>query len=378
MYRICISIIKFTINFENCCLNIAKHLLWNGKKVRKEKKICVYKLGNIGDLICAIPALYKIREKYPNSIITVLNCPGKKGNIGADIVLTCLDWIDEIKIYNSEDIRGIKNILSFLKSFKLESFDYLIQLPAEKTTFFTQIRNMLFFKLTNVECAEGFYVSTIKLFKKQQLLYLKNKCEVERLIDGLPFETNRNVDFKITILDEDKIYVEHKLYKYNILTEDNIMMISPFAKASCNIWENNRFKEIADRWTANGGVVIVIGGEKEIGDRFCNYENTKIINLCGVFTLNQSMYLLTKAKFLLTLDTGTAHMAAAMGVPMITIMSSCYFEEKWKAYGRNKIFRKNLGCSPCLKKTCKYGDNRCINSITVDDVWYYIEKVYLK
>jgi len=89
------------------------------------------------------------------------------------------------------------------------------------------------------------------------------------------------------------------------------------------------------------------------------------------------MFLLTKSIFLLTIDTGTAHMASVVNTNCITLSSAYYFRNKWSAYGdKNKVFRKDLDCSPCLKKECMFGDNRCMSAITVDEVWGYINEKY--
>jgi heptosyltransferase-2 len=63
------------------------------------------------------------------------------------------------------------------------------------------------------------------------------------------------------------------------------------------------------------------------------------------------------------------HVAAAFNVPTVTIFGPTRYKEtnQWmneKGY----IVRKEMECSPCMKRVCPLGHHECMKTITADDV----------
>lgn len=375
-----IKLVRFILFSQNSILNIFKKLFWY-KRESNYSNICIYRISNIGDTICSIPAMLKIKQQYPKAKITLLTCPGNKGALGAKEILTNEPWLDEILVYYTDDLKGIKNIISFIKKMRLKQFDYFLQLPTEKTGFILQLRNLFFAKTLGIKCADGFYVSTINIFPREQFNYCIFLNEVERLVNNLPFSSSYPTSFNISISEDDKNIVKNCLNKDDIKLTDKIMAISFSGKGTAKKWTVHNFNEIARRWIENGGKVIVIGSinDSEEGELIINnLPKDNCFNYCGLFSIKESMYLLKRITFLLTIDTGTAHMAAAVGTRSVTIFSSCYYPYKWFAYGNNNtIITHAMECSPCLKKECKYGEALCMESISANKVWNHIEKIIL-
>ena len=90
----------------------------------------------------------------------------------------------------------------------------------------------------------------------------------------------------------------------------------------------------------------------------------------GKLSLKQTASLIKDAKILISPDSGSAHLAAALGIKTITLFGPTDIN-RWKPYGpKNKhiIIKKNINCSPCgLLYNCKF-DNKCMQKIEVEDV----------
>ena len=55
----------FTIvakSFLNGILNLIRCIFWSYRKSDHPKKVCVHRVGQIGDLICALPAMANVRQ----------------------------------------------------------------------------------------------------------------------------------------------------------------------------------------------------------------------------------------------------------------------------------------------------------------------------
>ena len=87
------------LNMQNFVLHILKFMIYaRNSRAFSPKHICVYRIGNIGDLLCTVPALWQIRSKYPEAKITLLSSPGKKGAISARAVLQGFSFVLGISV----------------------------------------------------------------------------------------------------------------------------------------------------------------------------------------------------------------------------------------------------------------------------------------
>jgi len=69
--KIQILLVNFWIKWLSFWLKIFNNILFF-RKINNPRNILIYKIGNIGDIICAIPSFIAIRRFYPESKITLL------------------------------------------------------------------------------------------------------------------------------------------------------------------------------------------------------------------------------------------------------------------------------------------------------------------
>lgn len=103
-----------------------------------------------------------------------------------------------------------------------------------------------------------------------------------------------------------------------------------------------------------------------------------VLNLAGKLTLEQSAVVLSKAKILLSNDSGLTHIAEAVGVPVAVLFGptvEAFGFAPWRTESRAHSAR--LGCRPCSrhgKKTCRFGDQLCFYSIDTRAVARHLAK----
>jgi ADP-heptose:LPS heptosyltransferase len=92
-----------------------------------------------------------------------------------------------------------------------------------------------------------------------------------------------------------------------------------------------------------------------------------VMNLAGKLTLAQTTAVLTAVRGLVCNDSGLAHIAEAVGTPVVVL-----FGPTIESFGfsprdpRSRAFSSNLGCRPCSKhgqSSCRYGDKLCFLAI---------------
>lgn len=364
----------------NLILHVLTVFLWLKGLRNNPKKICIFRIGNIGDIICAIPAMIAIRKAYPDSHITLLTSPGKEGMTDAKELLEGAWYIDRLLVYYSHDIDSIAKIFQFGKRLRAESFDLWIVLPVELWNLKIVLRNMVFAKLCGVRKAAGFTLSTIKFWTREQSNLYKFDNEVERLIKvlksyNLPIEDE--VVYDLPLSPEVKKSAEEILSLHKISGE-NLFGFVPGAKYQINQWPLDYFVEVG-RYIINKypvSKIIILGGADDIekGEYLKSRLNndSAVINLAGKTSLLELAYLLKYFKLVVSNNTGPMHMAALGGAKVIGIFSSAELYGKWFPYGNNsRAIMNSFECEGCYYKCSN--DKRCIKAIKPESVKRDIE-----
>jgi len=70
------------------------------------------------------------------------------------------------------------------------------------------------------------------------------------------------------------------------------------------------------------------------------------------------------------------HLAAAYQVPTISIFGPTRYKEtsQWMNE-KSVLIRKDLECSPCMKRVCPLGHHECMKLITASDVLQKIKEI---
>jgi heptosyltransferase-2 len=141
-----------------------------------------------------------------------------------------------------------------------------------------------------------------------------------------------------------------------------------YGLAKC--WHPERFGELGRRifneWNAS---ILLFGKEEEqpIAREILQHLKGRGINLAGKTNLLQLAALLECCQLLVTNDTGTMHVATAVGTPVVALFGSTdpLITGPWG--DGHVVIRKDVPCGPCLKRICPT-DHRCMELITVDEV----------
>ena len=342
------------------------------------RRICVYRIGNVGDLLCTIPALWQIRHKYPMAKITLLSSPGKRGGISAESVLSGIKCLDDIQLYYNDEVKDWKGCSNLRRRLQKMEFDYLIQIPPMGARLLRQIRNLVFFRLVGFKVADGFYTTKLDSFMRTQMLNDHAMREAVRCVKQLPFANDGKIEFVFDATLAEKEKVRRVLQDKGVLSERPLLAISFAGKDPAKKWPHENFSDLAGRWIRKRhGVVAIIGGRAEKSEAeiilqgISDKERSAAVNLCGEFSICESLSFLSDCDVLVSIDTGTAHMSSITGTPCIDLCSAYNLPNYWFAYGENvKIIRKDLPCAPCGRSSCpraEYGV--CMQAITVDEVW---------
>ncbi len=346
-------------------------------------RILIYRIGNLGDTVCAIPAMVAIRQRFPYATILLLTNKETMGNPDAEEVLKGNDFIDEIITYDPAKLKNIGYLKEFIKKFRLLQIDLFVYLSLSESTHMRLIRDWVFFSLLGCKRRVGFKLP--KLIDTRRVKGIEIPIfpqEVDRLMSlliPLGVDTS-NIDFRLPIKDDDKRNVDILWNEYNLKDKNPIIVICPGAKFPAKQWDVQRFAEVISvlREMFNAKIILIGGhGDKKTAEEIIKKTRNSIVNLTGTTTYMESAEILGRCDLLISNDCGPVHLAAAVGTPVVGIYSSRSYPGLWHPWGKIHTILRNdtLPCRFCFRIECE--TKECINSITPEQVVVACRK-YLK
>jgi ADP-heptose:LPS heptosyltransferase len=153
---------------------------------------------------------------------------------------------------------------------------------------------------------------------------------------------------------------------------DNLIGFGPGSKWPSKIWPEERFASLGQRLMAEKDVFpIVFGGreERELGQRLVDKWG-RGGNAAGRLSVRQTAAALKRCRLYVGNDTGTMHLAAAVGTSCVVVMPALDWPGHWYPYGAgHAVLRRRVPCEGCLLRECKKEGMRCLKEISVADVY---------
>ena len=130
--------------------------------------------------------------------------------------------------------------------------------------------------------------------------------------------------------------------------------------------------------------IVLIGGPEDVeeGRQIAEQDDIKIYNSCGKFSINASADIVSKAKLVISHDTGLQYIAAAFNKRILAIWGGTSPSLQVEPfYGSSQLplhtnYVLNLGCQPCSNygtRTCPRGHFKCMKHQNIDDMVSKVE-----
>jgi ADP-heptose:LPS heptosyltransferase len=279
------------------------------------QKIAIFRALQLGDMLCAIPAIRALRSVYPDAHITLL------GLAWEESLLTrfpgYFDAFIEFPGYPGlpEQEPDLKRFPAFLNAMQQEQFDLVLQMQGNGSI----VNPML--ALFNGRYTAGYwrredYCPDPALF----LEYPEHVNEIERhllLMNhlGIPSQ-GKELEFPISAQDKDEFEQLHLP-----LTPGEYICIHPGSRGSWRQWPTELFASLADHFASLGWQIVLTGTKQEIPltMEVASKMQYTAINAAGITKLGSLAVMIKHARALFSNCTGVSHIAAALQTPSIVI-----------------------------------------------------------
>jgi ADP-heptose:LPS heptosyltransferase len=351
--------------------------------------VLIFQIGSLGDTIVTIPALRAVRRHFGDAAeLTLLHSINEGIPVIPADVLAGSALVD--KFIGYPFVRGdrVRQLLVTAKLWwrlRRACYDWVVSLaPAERPAASLQ-RDQLFFRQCGIKRQAGFQPFPETEFHARDA-------------DGRPVTVSSEAIYRLRRLERDGIAVVPELdFAAPLLTappdelekalswlasgrkypDRPLVAICPGSQMPAKEWPLDRFVEIGRRLLElERFELVVVGGpaEQAMGDLLLSEWGTGL-NAAGKFSVLGSGALLSLCEFMFGLDTGTTHLAAALGTPSLTLYSERANPGQWEPMGRNQVVLCHpVPCSGCRERVCPVAEHPCMTGISVATAWSKLEE----
>lgn len=286
------------------------------------RNILVIDFGQLGDVVMSLPSLRAIRARFPYAKITVaVGKPGKELLSLSSYANEILE-VDRVSLRDGPTLISIGRIAKFVAQVRKQKFDFVIDLHSYYETnvlgFLSGAPQRLYSRRENRS------LDFLGNFKPQPARERPSAHLVDRYLDLLKPLGIENAP-RTPVLktsNADDLAVEAMLKKQKAQSGQLLAGIFPGAGNVSRVWPLQKFAAVADHLIRNDRVrVIVFAGPEE---RALVPQMRPVFPAGTIFFDRLTIPQLASAQARLTLfisnDTGPAHIAAAVGTPVVVIM----------------------------------------------------------
>jgi len=342
--------------------------------MKQHERILVVRTDRIGDVVLATPLIRELRQTFPKAFIAAMVQPYTKdvlvNNPHLDEII-----LDEVEQYSISS--GFWKQVKKLKSYKFDTA--LLLLPTERLAwmlFFADIRTRISVGLKPYEALT--FMKTVSRHKYNPLRHEADYCmDLGRRI-GV---TSSNLRTEIFLTDFEKEIARDKMRRLGVNYAMVAVGIHPSNGHSAPNWKVERYVELAEQLLEFENVqIITTGSSKDIHltDYFEEINSGRIINLIGKTSLRELIAVISQYDVLISSSTGPMHIAAALGVPTISMfcpLTACS-PRLWGPLGNASkiIFPREDYCSfRCLgdPHICDFEDGISVKQV-VEALKYFL------
>lgn len=339
---------------------------------RQARNILAVRLDNLGDLLMTTPALRAIRESVPQARITLL------GSRSGARAARHLPDIDAAIAYDAPWVKGglvraIANDRHIMRSLARRHFDAAIIF-----TVYTQsaLPAALLLRLAGIplrlaHARENPY-DLLTDWVSDPEPHHRVRHEVLRQLDlvahvGFRAGSDR-LAFRYQPLDRAR--AARKLRALGIDIAQPFILVHPGASAPSRRYPADRFGEAAQQLAERPGVPIVFTGgaqESHLIEQARARMRRPGASLAGALALGELGALIDAASVVVTNNTGPAHIAAALGTPLVDLYALTNPQHTpWRVLSR--VLNHDVPCRNCTKSVCPEGHHLCLRGVSAHSV----------
>ncbi|MDB5029739.1 glycosyltransferase family 9 protein [Mucilaginibacter sp.] len=320
-------------------------------------KILVIRFSSMGDIIYTTPVVRCLKKQLAGAEVHFITKPAFK------YIYDNNPYVDKLLLLKP-------NLSDTIKDIKAERYDYIIDLHNNLRTALIKLRT-------------GIRSSTYKKQAIRKWLSLKLNLNlvppvhlVDRYMEAVKFLNVKNDEQPIDYY----IKADHQLDK--LLPVSHLGAYIVFVIGATHFTKRMPNEKIINICSEINSPVVLLGGNdvKANGDIIAGMLGAKIYNACGITSLDESVFLVSKATNIIGFDTGLTHIAEAFDKPIVSIWGGTAPQLLGvQPYKVKEVLVADveLPCRPCSKfglPACPLGHFKCMYDIDENAITEFVNK----
>ncbi len=355
----------------------------------KNPKLLVVKLDHLGDVVTATPVFRSLREAFPDARVDVLVGPWAKDLVSAN------PFVDKVLTYDSARFRrpagpreSPRRKLRQMRAIAAHRYTHIVDLRGDSWTLLLPFLSGAVRRVDRGSVRLESWIEQ-RISGGDPIAARIPRHEVETNLEvirplmgkyapvaGAPGPRAPRVEVFIT--DHDRRALAARLRPLGIPVEVPLVTIHPGASWQPRAWRLERFAEVARQILDQHPVHVVIVGtveEMDIVDKMGLLLSDDRAHFLFDLRLSETATLIERSLLFIGNDSGIAHLAAAIGTPLIALYGP-QDPRRFRPWSEKAVvLHKPVPCFPCKQRVCVVPHNPCVNLTYVEEVMRSAEAV---
>ncbi len=327
------------------------------------------RLDNAGDVLLTSPAVRAVAARARR--VTFL--AGPRGAAAAEL----LEGVDHVLVHRAPWIEPLPGPLS--ADDELGLVDTIAGLDLDEAVIFTSFHQSALPLALLLRLAGVRTIAAISDDYPGSLLDVRHRV-------GEMHEVERNLSLVATLGyrlrpdDDGRLSVRGPLVDVTPLTGPaGYLVVHPGASVSARALAPERCRAVVDELAREGFRVVVTGApaERALTALVSGPAQPRVKDLGGQTDLAALAAVLAGARAVVTGNTGPAHLAAAVGTPVVELYAPTVPAARWRPWGvRHALLGQlDIACAGCRARRCPLPTHACLDAITPSDVVSALRRV---
>ena len=333
----------------------------------KIKRVLIVKLSAMGDILHALPVASALKASFPHLEIGWAVQTNFALLLEGNPSLTRIHEVPPLRVnhLNRRDYR--RDYPASLREIRQCRYDLVLDLQGLTKSALVAVWSGASLRYGYHWLRELARIVENPIPKRSQSVHV-----VDQYLDTAHFfgAAVRPVTFPFAISDTDSAHVKSLLREGGIREGDRFLSVNPASAQPLKQWGESHFAGVMDRiYEKTGTPCVLLTSDKAVAGEVAAAAQHPFVDLSGKTTLKQLGGVIAESRVHLCGDTGSAHLAAALGVSTITLVGPTD-PDRICPYGqRANVFSHKEVCDPaCNWHHCAFPHAKCLAAITEGEV----------
>jgi len=329
------------------------------------QRVLVKAVNWLGDLVISLPALHAVRRAFPQARLAVL--------VKRDLAgfFDDASWIDEIVPYSlAAGTRGLRDRWRIITAIGARRFDLAILFPKSFDAALWPALAGVPRRVGLATDGRGWLLTDKTVVSPAGKTAHQAHIYVQMLHDTLGIDGNVD-DYTIEVSSRHRnTMIQWLAARRHFPTRPLVALAPAAAFGPAKEWPIGSYSALVDLLAARGAECVLVGspGERQTCEAVAAGTRQGALVSAGDTQIGEAVALLSLCNGFAGNDSGSMHVAGALGLPTVGIFGSTNPQRTGPLGSKTCSLYYPIECSPCLQRTCRYGHYNCLRQITPEGV----------